>query len=76
MKFVSGLVVGTLVGSAIAVAVAPPQTEGFGLAPEVADLAGKGKALIKTARTRIDQAIGEGRRAADAHRQALRSMVN
>lgn len=76
MKFVPGFVLGTLVGSAIAVAVAPPQTASLGIGPDVPDLIGKGTALIRTARTRLDQAIDEGRRAADAHRQALQSMVS
>lgn len=76
MKFVPGLVVGTLVGSAIAVAVAPPKGVSLASGDDAIDLIHKGKALIKSARTRIDQAVAEGRQAADAHRQVLQSLVS
>lgn len=62
MKFLSGLVIGALIGAGIAVAIAP--RAGSELQNTLDELIERGKNIL-------DQAVDEGRRAADDQRETL-----
>jgi len=62
VKFLSGLVIGALIGAGIAVAIAP--RAGSELQNTLDELIERGKNIL-------DQAVDEGRRAADDQRETL-----
>jgi hypothetical protein len=84
VKPAAGFALGTLIGSAVAAAVAPPlwgARDGFekrlrlGVRACVADAAARGKAVLDAARTALNQAVEEGRRAAAEQRALLQSQI-
>jgi len=66
VKFALGMLVGLAVGAAIAFVILPG--EASELPSNVAELIGRGKAILESA-------VDEGRRAADDQRQTLQSQV-
>ncbi|MGA3038548.1 MAG: YtxH domain-containing protein [Vulcanimicrobiaceae bacterium] len=66
MKFALGLLVGLAIGAGIALVIAPG--EAAELPSGVAELIGRGKAILESA-------IDEGRRVADDQRQTLQSQA-
>lgn len=66
MKFVTGFVLGAAIGAAIAVMIAP--RAGSELQEAVGDLLDRGKSIL-------DQAVDEGKRAADEQRSSLEHQV-
>jgi len=72
VKFPIGFVFGAIVGAGIALLIAPRDTK---LPESVADLMDRGKAILEDARSNVDQAVSEGRRAADDQRRNLEAQT-
>ena len=66
MKFVTGFLLGATIGAVIAVIIAP--RAGTEMQESVGDLIDRGKTIL-------DQAVDEGKRAADEQRRSLEQQV-
>jgi gas vesicle protein len=72
MRFLVGFAFGALIGAGIAMLVGPRETSAT---DSVAELVTRGKAILEDARSSVDRAVSEGRRAADEQYQSLQSQI-
>lgn len=68
MRFLAGFALGAAIGAGIAMFIGPREDS-------VGDLMTRGKALLEDARSSVDQAVSEGRRAADEQYRSLQSQL-